>query len=399
MTETIREPARETPVIGRYDVAVLGGGVAGLAAAVAAARRGARTLLIEHHCVLGGLATEGLVAIYLPICDGRGRQVMAGLAEEMLRLSARHAPTDIPECWSPGGSVEARHQKRYLSHFAPHAYMIALEDFALENGVKIFYDTRLVEAVCRGDALEAVIVESRSGREAVRARVFIDATGDAELCHRAGQATVVHRDNARAAWFYADEGTRVRLVQHHAPFTNPAPGEPLFGGDSRDEVTDMLLKSRPMIMQRVRRLRQETNNPNLYPVLIGTIPQLRFTRCLAGAFELDASHVHQWIDDAVTLAPDWRAPGPVYAVPYRCLVADRRSNLLVAGRCISSTRSGGEITRAIPVCVGTGEAAGTAAAIASQADADLRTLDVPALQQQLRRQGQLLDPTLVTPAE
>jgi len=395
MTETIREPARDTPVADEYDVVVVGGGVAGVAAAVAASRRGARTLLVENHCVLGGLATEGLVAIFLPICDGRGRQVMGGLAEEMLRLSARNAPARIPACWSPGGDGGARREERYLSRFAPHAYMIALEEFVLESGATITYDTRLVDAVCRGDRVEALIVESRSGREAIRGRVFVDASGDAELCHRVGQDTVVHRDNARSAWFFCDGADGVQLVQNHISFTSPGPDEPLFGGDSRQEVNRMIQESRPMIMDRVRRLRQQKGDPNLYPVLISMIPQFRYTRRLAASFELDAAHVHQWFDDTVTLAPDWREPGPVYAVPYRTLVAASRSNLLVAGRCTSSTRAGGEITRAIPACVGTGEAAGTAAAVAFHAEADVRRLDVKGLQEQLRRQGVLLDPALV----
>ena len=161
MSTFVNESARQTAVVGEYDVVVVGGGIAGVAAAVAARRNKARTLLIENHCVLGGLATEGLVAIYLPICDGRGRQVMGGLTQEMLHLTARHAPAAIPDCWMPsaaGGAVSSdeRRRHRYLSSFAPHAYMIALEEFALEAGVELMYDTRLCDAVSRGDRIEAV---------------------------------------------------------------------------------------------------------------------------------------------------------------------------------------------------------------------------------------------------
>jgi len=178
-------------------------------------------------------------------------------------------------------------------------------------------------------------------------------------------------------------------------FTDPKPGEPLFGGDTREDVNAMLQKSRPLVMERVRKLRAERNDPDLYPVLIGTIPQFRLTRRMASAVEVDESHNHQWFDDAVTLAGDWREAGPVYAIPYRSLVANERSNLLAAGRCTSSTRSGAEVTRAIPICVATGEAAGTAAAMGCRGEVDLRRMDVTELQGQLLKQGVILDRGLV----
>lgn len=397
---TIREAARDLPVVGHYDVAVIGGGVAGVAAAVAAERCGRRTILIENQCVLGGLATAGLVAIYLPVCDGRGRQVIAGISEEMLRLTAQHAPARIPDCWrSPSGDPAARRQERYLSRFAPHPYMLALEQFVLAAGVELSYDTRLVGAVLDGDRIDAAIIESKSGRQAVRARVFVDASGDADLCHQGGQPTVTHHDNARAAWFYAADATGMRLVQCHASFTAAKPDNPLFGGDTREDVNRMLQSSRPMILDRAEALRREGGDAELYPGLISTLPQFRVTRRLAADFELDEAHVHQWFDDTVTLAGDWRKPGPVYAVPLRTLVAAARSNLLAAGRCTSSTRAGAEVTRAIPVCAATGQAAGTAAALAAADGADVRTLDVSQLQGRLQRDGMLFDRDLVAPAD
>ena len=110
MTGTYLEPARELPVHGRSDVIVAGGGIAGIAAALSARRAGAeRVLLIEREFTLGGLATLGLITIYLPLCDGRGRQVSFGIAEELLRLSVSHgAEVPIPDAWQPGGDAEQR---------------------------------------------------------------------------------------------------------------------------------------------------------------------------------------------------------------------------------------------------------------------------------------------------
>ena len=122
---TVAEPARETPLIDTADVVVAGGGIAGCAAALAAARNGASVLLIEKQTMLGGLATAGLITYYLPLCDGEGRQMSYGIAEEFLRLSVRHYPeADIPESWKKNGGLdpdyaEARRAVRYETRFSP----------------------------------------------------------------------------------------------------------------------------------------------------------------------------------------------------------------------------------------------------------------------------------------
>src|SRR5512135_3443302 len=111
-------PSQKLPVRGVYDVAVVGGGIAGVAAAVAAARAGAKTCLIEKEHALGGLATLGLVVFYLPICDGCGRQVIAGLGEELLKISIKYGPDEIPAAWrTKTGSKKARIRKRYMVQF------------------------------------------------------------------------------------------------------------------------------------------------------------------------------------------------------------------------------------------------------------------------------------------
>ena len=96
VSDRILEPGRDVPVIGEYDVVVVGGGIAGAAAAVAAAREGASTCLIEKANGLGGLATLGLIEVYLPLCDGRGRQVIAGLAETFMLNSLKYGPGEVP---------------------------------------------------------------------------------------------------------------------------------------------------------------------------------------------------------------------------------------------------------------------------------------------------------------
>lgn len=135
MPSYITEPARKIPVRGDYDVVVCGGGIAGVAAAVAAARSGASVCLLEKECALGGLATLGLVVVYLPLCDGMGHLVSTGLAEELLLLSARDGSAEVPACWQPGGGREERKTTRYLLEFNPASYILELERFVVDSGV------------------------------------------------------------------------------------------------------------------------------------------------------------------------------------------------------------------------------------------------------------------------
>ena len=133
---TIREPARDLRVADSADVVVAGGGVAGIAAAVAAARSGASVLLLERTCTPGGLATAGNVAIYLPICDGRGRQVLGGLAEELLRLSVADLRREVPAAgffrepaaWRDPAATPGERAKsgRFQTGFDPAAFSLAL---------------------------------------------------------------------------------------------------------------------------------------------------------------------------------------------------------------------------------------------------------------------------------
>ena len=124
----VRKQEKEAPLLCRCDVAVAGGGVAGIAAALAAARQGADVALLEKQCVLGGLATSGLVTVYLPLCDGRGNQVSYGLAEELFRLSVRYgAQRKYPKAWLEGGTKEERIAKRYEAQFNPVYFQLLAE--------------------------------------------------------------------------------------------------------------------------------------------------------------------------------------------------------------------------------------------------------------------------------
>jgi flavin-dependent dehydrogenase len=143
-----------------YDVIVAGGGVAGAAAAIAARRLGAKTLLLEKSGVPGGLATSGLVAVYLPLCDGRGRQVTAGIAEEFLLLSGKYGFDTLPDFWK--GNREVEQTGRYCTNFSPAAFAIALDELMEREGVDLSYDTLVCRPALEGKRCTHIVVENKS---------------------------------------------------------------------------------------------------------------------------------------------------------------------------------------------------------------------------------------------
>jgi 2-polyprenyl-6-methoxyphenol hydroxylase-like FAD-dependent oxidoreductase len=407
----IKEPSREIPVAGSYDVIVVGGGMAGVAAAIAAARNGARVGLIEKQCALGGLATLGNVTMWLPLCDGRGNQVTAGLAEELLKLSVADLQRDnpaagfkgIPACWQPGGDPQERTKKRYRTDFNPAAYLFALEDLVVRAGVPLLYDTRFCTVLREDGRITHVVVENKNGRSAMACGMVIDATGDADVCRAAGEETVSLDSNVPAAWFYTfNEGKLQRHLfsNKYSDKGTRAGGEgPFFAGDDVEQVTGHILQSRKQVREKLEEYRSQEGGRDLQLLMPPTIACLRMTRRLVGRFTVGERHVHRWFEDTIGTVGDWRRCGPVYAIPLEALCAERNHNLFAVGRCFSVDNTAWDALRVFAPCVVTGEAAGTAAALAvAQRDCKTGALDRYKLQAKLLAQGVLLDPKLVSAA-
>lgn len=407
---TITEPARALPITGRYDVAVVGGGIAGVAAALAAARNGARTVLLERSFGLGGLATLGNVVMYLPLCDGHGRQVMGGLAEELLRRSVHELRrperqmqfVPVPPCWDAGGDQAARREHRLEAAFNPFSFQIEMEVLCADAGVELCYDTRLCACLRDGARISHLVVENKDGRTALEVGAVVDASGDADACALAGEPTVSLDTNVIAGWHYLIVDGKLTIQAMSHGFSENADREgsdgPFFSGVKASEVTGQVLATRHWIRERVRGRRERHPESEVHPFALPALPNFRMTRRLDAPFTLQAEHMHTWFDDAIALTGDWRKRGPVWALPYRCLRAERVRNLLTAGRCISSAGRAWDMSRVIGTCAVTGEGAGTAAALAARSHGgDCHALSVPALQEQLRRQRVILDPALVRP--
>ena len=432
MNNTLTE-IRELAIRGPYDTVVCGGGIAGIAAALAAARNGAKTLLLEREYMLGGLATAGLVTIYLPICDGMGHQVSFGLAEELLRLSIRYGCEDrFPEAWFSSTLSEEiqerRRQERYQVQFNPQLFAIAAEQELIKAGAEILYGTMVSDVITEDDnigsssaiaspsktdagdvtidspaddvqsasgsprRIKALIVENKTGRFAIDVKSVVDATGDADICRFAGAPTEEFKQgNVLAAWYYSvgkNDGYKLRPVgfcdipdEEKTEEMKQADRRERFASLTGEELTDQMIKSHEMLLQDV--LKHRDTDETFFPVTMGTIPQVRMTRRIAGESTMRTADDRKDVPDRVGLISNWKKRGPVYEVPFSALYSAQVKNLITAGRCISADEPMWDVTRVIPCCAVTGQAAGTAAALSS----DFASMDLTALQTSLRAAG------------
>lgn len=391
-TSTIVEAERIIPVRSYYDVVVVGGGIAGVASALAAARLGKKVLIIERMFSLGGLATLGLVTIYLPLCDGCGHQVSYGIAEELLKLSLKYGcDADYPDEWldverkkEPSGS------QRYKVRYNAQVFAVLLEQLLKETNVDILYGTLVADVYKEKNRIRVLIIENKDGRGAIEVGGVVDASGDADVVELCGVGTVRYAaGNAQAAWYYETLEGRNRLrilgVSDVVPNDTGNESEPIvasrISGLNAVETSQMMIESHGCSLEAFLKKGEESETHSLSA--LPAIPQLRMTRRLCGKYTLDDVEMHKQFGDSIGMIGDWRKRGPIYEIPFRTLYTDEIRNLAVAGRCISNTDAMWDITRVIPACAITGQAAGTALAL----NTDLASLDISLLQRILRCAG------------
>lgn len=384
--EKIVEKAKELKVVGSYDTVVAGGGIAGIAAALASARNGAKTLLCEREFILGGLGTAGLVTIYLPLCDGNGHQVSFGIAEELLRLSVKEGWEEkYPKAWLEGGSLEERKARRFEVRYNAAMFAILAERLLVSEGVDILYGTYIADTVTKNGFITHLIIESKSGRQAISVKAAVDCTGDADLCSFSGEDTALHgKGNILAAWYYYAANGKYDLCMHgccDAPDVTLLENRRYSGVEGR-ELSQMVQRSHQEVYDHyIKRYGGIAENKGI--ASLATIPQVRMTRRLEGRYTMAESEAFCDFSDSVGLFSDWRKAGPVFALPFGTLIGKKVKNLTVAGRCISVKDDLWDVTRVIPVCAVSGQAAGTAAAMFPNLD----TLDIGSLREKLRADG------------
>jgi hypothetical protein len=408
--KTYREPARDIPITRQADVLIVGGGPAGLAAAIAAARSGAKTLLIEQFGYLGGTATASLMACingFRNQVDPDDTQTVRGIAEEIiLRLK------DL------GGLGKSPYpQKDYptLPGQLMYSYAIDTEKFkwvtlelCVQAGVEILFHTWFCAPIVEGDDLRGVIVENKSGRQAMVSKVTVDASGDADVAARAG---VPFWQTAGGEAARLNDGLMYRVAfgatrppgayacdfGSHAVVWGPGVG-PLDGTDAA-QLSAGEIEARLKVYEDFAQ--KQASQPELAgATLLETPPLLgvRQTRFVEGEYKLtaeDALSGRRFADVvAISSCPIIAYYGyrrylerEGYDIPYRCLVPQKIENLLVAGRCISSEQQPYESHRAMAPVMAIGQAAGAAAALTAQQGVPPRRLNVDGLQTALLSQG------------
>lgn len=376
-TETVWKEEISVATAGSYEVIVVGGGVAGCAAALSAARMGKKVLLLEKMTMLGGLATAGHIVIYLPLDDGYGRQVIGGIAEELLKASVKYSYTDDIDHWKENG-------KRYETRFNGPVFALALEEMLLTAGVEILYDTLFVGALMQDGLCRAVMVENKSGRQAYTCGAVVDASGDAEVLARIG-LNCPAAENSLAIWCYCTQGGEKHILkrgsapEYHLNLltlgnidTKAARhivAEPYYG-DSAKGVNRFILDGHKRLLDVIK------EDPQLVPASLPSMAQIRMARRIEGAYTLTEDDLGAHFSDNIGATGDWRRPAPVYEIPYRALYTPEVGNVLAAGRCIAADGEAWQVTRVIPPAAVTGEAAGVAASIA--AEEAVRVQDIPA---------------------
>jgi len=410
----ITEAERKTPIYDDVDVLVCGGGVAGVAAATCAARNGARVLLLERYGYLGGLATGGLVITVPPLNNGINTEV---------RLKLEEART-YRECSNLGDDPAVDG----LIAVDPEILKYELMEMLLDAGVKLLFHTYIVQSIVEENTIKGVIVENKGGRSAVLAKMIIDVTGDGDVSASAGamyemeenplpitlMSNMIGVDSQKAIKQIGNWGKLRKLVEDaiksgelsfelelHSKGFAPGlfaadlcyPGEinlwsgSLFGvnGINPDQLTRAEIITREHTIKLAAFLKKKVSGFEQSRIeYTATQIGVRETRRITGGFSPTLHEVFaNKFSDTVVKPYSHRE----MRIPYRSLVPQKVDNLLVAGRCLSAKQDAMVQLRLIPVCFASGQAAGTAAALALREGVTPRNLDVTLLQQNLAQQG------------
>lgn len=440
MPHTLTEPARQTAILGEYDVVVLGGGPAGIAAAVAASRAGRSTLLIERYGFLGGMGTAAGVTNFCGLhanVHGHIRQVVHGVADDLLqridRLGGLNAPHNL-------------FGKTVAQAYDTAAYKIAADDLLASAGVHVLFHALAVGVImASGGQVHALLIETKSGRRAVVGLCFIDCSGDGDLAAWAGapfekgdgQGNMLYPstmfrlngvDPVRAgkAWevipalmLAAEAEGRYRFPRK-TPIVRPqksgiewrvnltqlanAQGNAMDGTDAL-ELSAAEMLGRQQIASVAGFLKEVPGFEQSYIVDIAPQVGIRETRRVKGHYQLTESDVLGCASFSDTIGVngwplelhlkgdvEFRWPAIPESrgfnhLPYRMIVPLGPDNLWVAGRCASMSHEAQSAARVTGACFVMGQAAGTAADLALSGHCAAQDVPTPTLQANLIAAG------------
>ena len=386
---------KSTIAVGKsYDVIVAGAGVAGIAAAIQAKRHGKSVLLLEKMLTLGGLATAGLINFFVPICNGRGTQIIKGMNDEFLKLSISMGYDSIPDAWKNGDHPVDHHTARYVTRYSPNICAMLLAQLVHDEGVDLLLDCVASEPVMKGGHCEGLVVQTKGGRVFYPGKVIIDCTGDADILARAGVPTItgtnfftylgrqITMETCKKALETGDiqdamenfTGGGINLYGHNQP-----DDVPLYTGVTSEEITDYILRNQKIMLDKLK----ETDRLSREVAMLPTMPQFRTTRRIEGDYTLTEQDAYRHFDDSIAAICDFDRYDYLYEVPYRTLLCNKFDNLLTAGRSAAGVGYAWDILRVIPPAIVTGQAAGAAAALAIEQNVSVADVHMPTLQGRL----------------
>lgn len=431
--------SRQMPVVAEPDVLVCGAGLAGIGAAVAAARAGATTLVVERNGFAGGFFTAIIGSAFDGFVDERsGAPVVGGIVFEMLERMGVVLPGEAARLrYNVNGDLSfvEMHPERVIPRCDPERFKRAADAILQESGVQILYHTQVADVVTRGDGIEAVVVSNKAGLTAIRPRIVIDCTGDGDVAAWAGapyetaeslQPMSLHFRIAylqpsfelrrRCAGVLADLHRRGELGLYAGPYPATFSGRDVYFNATRypGRSTDPADWTAAEIQGRKDAWTMfegwQTALPEFadaYFMTSGPTAGARESRRILGDYVLTGEDVRQGRrhDDVVVLGA-WRldrhppdASGyhdipwtPPYDIPYGTLLPQKVENLLVAGRCHSATSEALASSRVTATAMGMGQAAGIAAALAVAAQVSPSQVPVAQIQERILAAGGILEP-------
>lgn len=427
---TVSEAARTTPVVDRSNVLVVGGGAAGVSAAVSAARSGASATLVERYPYLGGMASGGMVLVLDDMVNGDEITTTGIVGEFIERLEKlglavcpppedRRADWAMWRRWARWGVHDFRARGKpqpivYAVSFDPDGWKRVSEDLIAESGVTLRLHSWFSEPIVEDGRIRGVIAETKSGRQALLADVVIDATGDLDVASRAGAPYASGSYMVTTVFRLGDVDIDAALRfehEHPAAFTEldrqakhilggawdmwwlrtPLPGvvwcncPHLIGYDAVkvEDMTAATLEGRRRLTALVAFARAHLPGfERSYLLDVASQLGVRQTRLLQGEYVVTRADVV-----GRRHFPDTVCRGRDYYTPYRALLPRGVDQLLVAGRHYSAESAAQKISREIPPCMAQGQAAGIAAALALSAGVRVRDVDPAAIQRAMRAQG------------